>query len=164
MRCVCVPLYAISFSAHNNACVGFITALHIAKNTVDIATSLHTTITQKKGRRQSTINHTLTAQSFLSREKKKLEIKKKIQKDRRRMTELLEEFAKWCLTNRYRLTALELYEVCGRYRISITFFVFSHIENVLSRDASTISRYNEFEKKNRNFNNVVNVLISWITL
>ena len=54
------------------------------------------------------------------------------------MTELLEEFAKWCLTNRYRLTALELYEVCRRYRISITFFVSSYIENVLSRDASTI--------------------------
>ena len=81
------------------------------------------------------------------------------------MTELLEEFAKWCLTNRYRLTALELYEVCGTYRISITFFVFSHIENDLSLSRRIDdTRYNEFEKKNRNFNNVVNVLISWITL
>jgi hypothetical protein len=81
------------------------------------------------------------------------------------MTELLEEFAKWCLTNRYRLTALELYEVCRRYRISITFFVFSHIENDLSLSRRIDdTRYNEFEKKNRNFNNVVNVLISWITL
>ena len=71
MRCVCVPLYAISFSAHNNACVGLITALHTAKNTVDIATSLfiHTTITQKKVVRARS-DHTLTAQSFLSRKKK----------------------------------------------------------------------------------------------
>ena len=64
------------------------------------------------------------------------------------MTEFVEEFAKWCLTNRYRLTALELYEVCGTYRISITFFVFSHIENDLSLSRRIDdTRYNEFEKK-----------------
>ena len=69
--CVCNDHdHSIYFFAHNNACVGLITTAHAAENTVDIASSLHTTTTTQKKGRQSTICHTLTAQSFLSREKK----------------------------------------------------------------------------------------------
>jgi hypothetical protein len=53
---------------------------------------------------------------------------------------VVENFAKWCLTNRYRLTALELYEV-------------RHDEknNIYDDDHS--------QRIHRNFNKEVNVLI-----